>query len=219
LHVLVPVKASGLAKSRLSAVLDAPSRVQFVGWMLERVLRAAAGASMRSLSVVGGDAQSASIARRYGAGLIADMGGGLNAALSRAMAEVRRQGLPACMLLAADLPWLTPEDVIALVGASQGGRMAVIAPAQDGAGTNALIAPEGCAFEPAFGPASRARHHRVLARTCVPVTEVCRSGLAFDVDLPDHLARLMAAMAVGELEQLRRRIGRSIEAPPHRSRS
>jgi 2-phospho-L-lactate guanylyltransferase len=219
MDVLVPVKATALAKGRLSAVLDAPGRVLLVGWMLDRVLRAATGAAVRRLFVVGGDAQTASIARRHGAGLIADRGAGLNEALSDALRQVRRPGLPACIVLAADLPWLATEDVDALVGASHGGRTAVIAPAQDGTGTNAVVAAEGYTYDPAFGPKSRARHHRLLAERGVSVIEVSRPGLAFDVDLPEHLAELATAPAFGEVEPLPSSILRQISALPLRRRA
>jgi 2-phospho-L-lactate guanylyltransferase len=214
MHVLVPVKASVMAKSRLSAVLDAEGRAQLITWMLERVLRAVAGAAVSRPSLVGGDERTVAIARRYGARIILEDGHGLNAALSRAMAAVRRLDRPACMLLAADLPWLAREDVEALIAASHDGRTAVIAPAQDHQGTNALVVPEGCAFTPAFGPGSCARHHYVLAQQGFPAVEVCRPGLAFDVDLPVDLAGLVAAMPAGESARWQRRIRRPIPARP-----
>lgn len=219
MDVLVPVKGTARAKGRLSSVLDAPGRVLLVGWMLDRVLRAATGAAVRRLFVVGGDAQTASIARRHGAGLIADRGAGLNEALSDALRQVRRPGLQACIVLAADLPWLATEDVDALVDASHGGRTAVIAPAQDGTGTNAVVAAECYTYDPAFGPRSRARHHRLLAERGASVSEVSRPGLAFDVDLPEHLAELAAAPAVGEVEPLPSSILRQISALPLRRRA
>lgn len=219
MDVLVPVKATALAKGRLSAVLDAPSRVLLVGWMLDRVLRATTGAAVRGLFVVGGDAQTASIARRHGAELIADRGTGLNEALADALHQIRRPGLPACIVLAADLPWLATEDVDALVGASHGGQTAVIAPAQDGTGTNAVVAAEGHIFDPAFGPKSCARHHRLLAEKGVSVVEVSRPGLAFDVDVPEHLLELATAPASDDVEPLPNSILQQINALPLRGRA
>lgn len=194
MHVLVPVKASVRAKSRLAAVLDAEGRAQLVVWMLDRVLSAVAASAVSRLSVVGGDERTLVVARRYGAEIIPDRGRGLNVALSEAVATVRRPGRPACMVLVADLPRLAHEDIETLLAASRDGQTAVIAPAHDGQGTNALIIPQECAFAPAFGSGSRARHHRLFARQGFSAVEVSRPGLAFDVDLPDDLARLRAAM-------------------------
>jgi len=196
-HVLVPVKTSAWAKSRLSAVLDAQGRAQLVAWMLEGVLRAAAAVRARSLRVVGGDARTVTVARRYGVEIVPELGHDLNETLSLAAALVRRPGLEPCLFLAADLPFVTGDDVQALIDDSQDGRIAAIAPAADGDGTNALVVPKGCAFEPAFGPASRVRHRLLLERQGVRVVEVHRPGLAFDVDLPAHLERVRSMMPVG----------------------
>jgi 2-phospho-L-lactate guanylyltransferase len=73
-------------------------------------------------------------------------------------------------------------------------RGVVIVPDRHGTGTNALVLSPPDAIEPAFGPGSFARHVAAAEAAGVPhrVEEV--PGLALDVDTPDDLAELAAAL-------------------------
>ena len=69
----------------------------------------------------------------------------------------------------------------------------MIVPDRHGSGTNALLLTPPYAIMPAFGTGSFARHAALAARAG-PRCARCRS-LGLDVDTPDDLAALRAALA------------------------
>ena len=81
-----------------------------------------------------------------------------------------------------------------MAGLIAGRRGLVIVPDRHGTGTNALVLSPPDAIEPSFGPGSFARHVAAAEAAGVPhrVEEV--PGLALDVDTPDDLAELAAAL-------------------------
>lgn len=102
---------------------------------------------------------------------------------SPAPAEAHGRGI---LVIAADLPWVSPSDIIALVLAA-GPETLVLAPSRDGTGTNALLVPPGVRMRPAYGEGSRAAHRREARRLGLRLAEVVRPGLGFDVDRPEDL--------------------------------
>lgn len=179
--ILIPVKPLARAKRRLAAVLGPAAREALVRDMLSRVLLAATGVGRaRAIWLVTGDPDAAAIARRHGAGVLADPGGGLNQALEAAAAA--RSG-PAVAIVQADLPWLTALALDSFLGLVDRDGVAAIAPDQHGRGTSALAwrgRPGMTRF--AFGPDSLQRHV-ALARAADLTLVVGESSRAFhDVD-------------------------------------
>ncbi len=191
MRVLIPVKSLEAAKSRLAQDLTPKERAELVLWMLDRVLRSCSSAGLPETYLVGGEGRVADLGRRYGARLLPELGWTLNQTLTRALALVR--GSDACVLLAADLPLLTPADLGDLIRPWQGWGAAVLAPSRDG-GTNALLLPPACPFTPAFGPGSALRHRMQLVAAGVPVEEVRTLGLVHDVDQPEDLTEAVRSL-------------------------
>ncbi|MET0365467.1 MAG: 2-phospho-L-lactate guanylyltransferase [Sphingobium sp.] len=105
---------------------------------------------------------------------VEDQGHGLNCELMAARDALA--GAPA-LLIHADLPLLTGEDVEALLAAARSSGTA-IAPDAAGLGTNALALAEGRAVTLAFGENSLARH-----RTLLPDAPLVQhNGLTCDID-------------------------------------
>ncbi len=136
-----------------------------------------------------GDTRTEAVARRCGGVFIWEPGPGVNEALTYAL-DLRGTDRASSVVLAASLPLLTLKEVGMLVDASNGGQVAVVAPAHDEEGTNALVIPDGCVFHPSFGHQSRRRHRILFERQGYRVQELLARGLAFDVDTPAHLADL-----------------------------
>ncbi len=115
-----------------------------------------------------------------------DPGGGLNEALTAAALAARCRGAGRLLVVHADLPLLEPEEVTALIEASQASGLA-IAPDRHGQGTNALCLswPPAIRFE--FGPDSFRKHLAQAAARGLSPAVVRLPGLAFDVDEPDDL--------------------------------
>ena len=137
--------------------------------MLDKVL--AAARSVGRTWVVSPD-------RVEGADWIRDPGGGQGPAVEAALREI---GPGPVLIVNADLPSATPDDLRALHEAIPEHGIA-IAPARDGT-TNALGLADTTLFAPVYGPGSAARFRAHAAYA----VDVIRPGLRDDVDTPADL--------------------------------
>jgi 2-phospho-L-lactate guanylyltransferase len=185
--VLVPVKSRSSGKQRLASVLPEPQRTALIGAMLEHVLAVVRTAPLAGVLLVSPDHEPPPPAVR----VLHDDGVGLNAALELAVHELRVLGATRALIVFADLPFLTCEDLVALERATESSGVA-LAPDHTGTGTNALGLALPSAFRLQFGPDSCARHQREAERIGHPAALVLRPGLAFDVDEPADLEALRA---------------------------
>lgn len=198
-HVLIPVKALGLAKTRLARVYPPRARADLALAMFEDTLTAALHLDDVTVTVVTGDPDVARAARALGARVLADppvsaVPAGtepLNAALSGAARHVRASAPDVTLVaLQADLPAVrTTELAAALDRARCFGRGVVVD--HTGSGTSALV--DGVPhqpFTPRFGPDSAARH----VATGAHALEGDWPGLRLDVDTA---ADLVGAAALG----------------------
>ena len=187
---LVPMKPLAEAKSRLRSALDEPSRSALSLHLLDHVLRAiAASRAIAHACVVGGDEPVRQVAAERSAAWRADPWHELNAALRHAAGDLLSGGADAVLVLPADLPLLSAEDVDRLVAASPDLTAVVLAGADTDWGTNAMLIPSNALDGPFFGPGSFQRHlhaARAAGRQCVAVSS---PGLAFDLDTSDDLER------------------------------
>jgi 2-phospho-L-lactate guanylyltransferase len=101
-------------------------------------------------------------------------------------------GCERVLLVPGDTPLLQSREVAALIDGTSG---LVIVPDRHGTGTNALVLSPPDAFEPAFGPGSFGRHVTAAEATQLPYRAEEVPGLTLDVDTPDDLAELAAALA------------------------
>ena len=110
---VVPVRILGEGKSRLAGVLSPPRRAALVHSMLRRVL-AALGAARRidRIVVVTPDEQ---LPLPAGIEVLHDHGTGLNAAVRLAQTQLAAQGASAMLVVAADAPQVTAEEIDRLV--------------------------------------------------------------------------------------------------------
>ena len=178
-HAIVPFRAR--AKTRLVERLDATARAALAETMAQHVLE-----TLGCSPLIGSIAVLAPLRPAFvpeGTGWISDEGRGLNAELAAAFAEARRT-----LVVHADLPLLSADDIAALIdAASEAG--AAIAPDRARTGTNALALIDATALQPAFGPSSFALHRTLLPHAAA----VERPGLALDIDTPVDLDHAIAA--------------------------
>ena len=100
-------------------------------------------------------------------------------------------GVDRVLLVPGDTPLLQPGEVAGLIA---GADALVIVPDRHGSGTNALLLSPPDLIEPSFGPDSLARHLAAAEASGVPHRTQEVPGLALDVDTPDDLAELAAAL-------------------------
>ncbi|MSO85331.1 MAG: hypothetical protein EXR02_00530 [Rhodospirillales bacterium] len=206
---LVPVRAFPEGKKRLAPLMSPEERAMLAKTMLEDVLDCLGRSpAVEGIAVVTDDADAAALALDHGARVLPDApepNGGLNASLAGAAAWLRathpgrgasfdargvkpaRPGR-ATLIIHADLPAATPEDIAALVAED---AEIVLARAHDG-GTNAMLLRPGVSLPFAFGPESCARHQAAARAAGLSVAVVERPGLSLDLDRPEDVAAYLA---------------------------
>jgi 2-phospho-L-lactate guanylyltransferase len=187
--VVVPIKAPADCKTRLRPALGEKARGELVAAMLRHVVDVASDAPGVDQVLLLGPSRHG-LAREVP--LIADPGGGLNAALAFAAGVAEAGGASRLVIVAADLPRLTSADLQRMTAIPAG--EAAIAPDRAGAGTNALSLPlpHAHGFQFRYGPGSFAQHKAEAQRLDLAVREIRSETLGLDIDEPQDLAELTA---------------------------
>lgn len=120
---------------------------------------------------------------------------GQSAAAGRGVRVARERGAERVLLVPGDCPALEPGEVEALLDGTADARGVVIVPDRHGEGTNALLLAPPDLLTPAFGEGSFARHVASARAAGVEPGVAALPSLALDVDTPDDLAALRAALA------------------------
>jgi 2-phospho-L-lactate/phosphoenolpyruvate guanylyltransferase len=190
---ILPVKAFGAAKQRLAGALGAGSREALAQAMFSDVL-----ASLRSVpgldavAVVTADrvAESAAVGQRVR--VLGDTErAGQSAAALIGIRHALDEGFGRVLLVPGDTPLLDPAEVAGLLERSPA---VAIVPDRHLAGTNALVLSPPDAMEPSFGPGSLARHRSAAEAARVEYSVERVPTLELDVDTPEDLAELAAAL-------------------------
>jgi 2-phospho-L-lactate guanylyltransferase len=202
LVAIVPVGLLEGAKSRLGEPLDAEERRGLVLTLLDRTVRAALTAeTVEIVVVVSPDAEVLRAASAAGATPIRQPGRGLNEALILAARWAGAAGASAILVLPADLPAISPNEVdrferAAAASLDPARSLVALVPDARGEGTNALlVAPPG-AIGFSFGPGS-CRLHRAAAEAAEAALAVIGGPLELDLDLPEDF---LQAETLGLLE-------------------
>ena len=189
LWAIVPVKPLRWGKSRLAGVLSPEERTDLNSQLLIHTLN-----TLKSLKeiehvlVISRDPAALAIARKRGARTLQENGTPeLNSALARATIVARNHSTRGVLIVPADLPLLTPEDVRSMLDRAAEPPVVVVAPDRHRQGTNALLVCPAGLIDYDFGPDSYPRHcqraHMAGARL-----EICElPSLALDMDLPEDL--------------------------------
>jgi 2-phospho-L-lactate/phosphoenolpyruvate guanylyltransferase len=189
---LVPVKSFGDAKSRLSAALSPPARRELARTMCEDVLAALSAASgLGGIAVVTTDPAAATLARRYGARVIADgAGDGHTGAVVAGARWLADEGASGMLTMPGDIPRVTMEEVALVLAAHRPAPAFTIVPAHDGRGSNAILVSPPGAVPLAFGDDSFMPHLQASRRCGIEPTVLSLPGIGLDIDHPEDLAQL-----------------------------
>lgn len=193
---IVPIKPLSRSKSRLSSVLSDEERAELSRRMLVHTLNTLKDvAEIEHTLVVSRDTHALSIARQHGARTVAERGSPkLNTALVRATIVAQGYGVSGVLVLPADLPLISVEDIRMLIEKAKEPPVVVIAPDRHGSGTNALLASPPGLIDYDFGPDSFEQHIS-RAKDAGARIEVCEiSSLGLDLDLPEDLAILQEGL-------------------------
>ena len=201
LWAIVPVKPLRHGKSRLAEVLSQDERADLNQHMLVHTLDTLRLIpEIDQVLVISRDPAALALARDHGARTVQENGNNeLNLALTRATVVARSYITGSVLILPADLPLLTTEDVRTMLEKSSDPPVVVVVPDRHRLGTNALlISPVGL-IDYDFGPDSFQRHcKRVIDKGAR--LEICElPSLGLDVDMPEDLA-MVGAQLVSEFE-------------------
>jgi 2-phospho-L-lactate guanylyltransferase len=202
---LIPLRTGG--KSRLQAELDAAGRASLVLAMLDDVLAALRGAGVTDIRVLCGDSEAAAAARTRGLTVVLDPAEpdpavlddhqglpsdrltpdgdvGLRRAVDAGLAAVDPGHVR--LVVAADLPLLSSEEVVAMLATSAD---VTLAPTQGG-GTAMLRLAHGVSLPTQYGTASASAHLRVARELGLDAIQLDLPGARQDVDRIDDLRAL-----------------------------
>ncbi len=186
---IVPVKPLRRGKSRLAGVLSEDERTALNHYLLAHTLDVLTGtAGIEQVLVVSRDPAALALAREHGARTVMEHGAPkLNVALTRATLVLHEYSVQGVLVMPADLPLVTNEDVTAMLSLAQDPPVVVIAPDRHRDGTNALLIHPIGQIDYHFGIGSFERHCQLALKAGVRL-EICeRSNLALDVDVPEDL--------------------------------
>jgi len=177
---IIPVKPFAEGKSRLG--LPSDLRQSACRAFFGRVFGAVSDVlPPRNILVVSRDDEVMAMARMGGArALREEKGGDLNDALSAGAVFAEERGATGLLSIASDLPSVTAEDVESMIGVFDGDNL-VIAPDEDGGGTNAMLMPPR-AMPYRHGENSFWRHLDAAKAEDRRIMIVSRSGLSQDID-------------------------------------
>jgi 2-phospho-L-lactate guanylyltransferase len=192
LWAIVPVKPLRRGKSRLAGTLSEDERTELNRTLLEHTLTTLAELKeVEQVLVVSRDPHALTIARNHGARTVREDGQPhLNTALKRATVVAQMHATWGVLVLPADLPLLTREDIKALLERAVKPPVVVIAPDRHKKGTNALLMSPAGLIEYDFGENSFERHCQRAQKAGARLEIVTLSSLALDLDLPEDLALL-----------------------------
>ena len=204
LWAIIPVKPLNRAKSRLANVLTPEQRSDFAETMLRHVLKVVSEApQVTGTLVISRDPRALSIARDYGAKTVQESTpSDLNPALERATEIVRLWNGRAVLILPADLPFLTHEDIATMAHMGMYEPTVVIASDKEHDGTNAmLIRPVGL-INYHYGIGSFVLHEQEALQVGATVKYFNSETLTLDIDVPADLEHYNQRMIDNPIEML-----------------
>lgn len=189
---IVPVKPLNLGKSRLSGTISEDDRINLNTKLLVHTLNTLSEIpEIGQILVVSRDSNVLSISREHGAKTVLENGSPhLNTALSRATVFAQLHAILGVLILPADLPLISKDDIKTLIELSVDPPVVVIAPDRRNEGTNALLISPAGLIEYDFGPNSFDRHCHLARLASARIEIVNLPSLAFDLDIPEDLQML-----------------------------
>ncbi len=189
---IVPVKPLRRGKSRLAGVFSEEERADLNRHLLENTVSTLKDIpEIEHVLVVSRDQSTLAVARDLGARTVLENGTPhLNIALERATIVAKTYETRGVLILPADLPLITPEDVNLMLERATDPPVVVVAPDRHESGTNALLVCPAGLIEYHYGDDSFAKHCE-LAKQAGARLEICElPSLTLDLDVPEDLALL-----------------------------
>jgi 2-phospho-L-lactate/phosphoenolpyruvate guanylyltransferase len=192
LWAIVPVKTLRRGKSRLAGVLTEDERKLLIQTLLANTLKTLTTVPEVSQTlVVSSDMAALAQARELGAKTVQEDGTPeLNMALRRATVVAKVYATDGVLILPADLPLLSCQDIRTILSYAFPPPVVVIVPDRHKDGTNALFVNPAGLLTYSYGPGSFKRHCE-NAKEAGARLEICHlNSVALDLDMPEDLELL-----------------------------
>ena len=190
LWAVVPVKPLRRGKSRLAEVMSVDERADLNEYLLAHTLKEISNVpEIENILVVSRDPAALSLARDLGARTVQENGSpGLNIALTRATEIAKTYETRGILVLPADIPRLSRDDIQTLLARVEDPPVVVVVPDRSRQGTNALLVCPAGLIDYQFGVGSFQKHCQ-QAREAGARLEICElPSMALDLDEPEDLA-------------------------------
>ena len=192
MHVfaIVPVKRLNVSKTRLSEVLSLEKRNELTVAMLRDVLDTLKSSKVHSVLVVSPDYAVKQIAGEYGFSFILSRHAGLNPSLKEAIEWCTQKNAASVLVLPADLPLVSPEDISRLIELGSEPSTVVLSPSLD-CGTNALLLRPPDVIPVRYGKDSFIKHIEEALKADVQLRFYASREVMLDIDSEDDLNKLL----------------------------
>ena len=186
---IIPVKPLRRGKSRLAGTLSEDERAELNQSLLQHTLNTLKDIKdLEQVLVVSRDPHALTVARQHGARTVREDGQPeLNTALTRATVVAQVHATRGVLILPADLPLISREDVLTLIEKAVDPPVVVIAPDRHGKGTNALLISPSGLIDYDFCENSFQRHCEHAKKAGARLEIVDLPSLGLDLDLPEDL--------------------------------
>ena len=187
LWAIVPVKPLRRGKSRLSEILSEEERSQLNQKLFKNTIKVLNQVdAISDILVVSRDSDVLTEAREMDVRTVTENGTPeLNNALRRASLFSKAFSTEGVLIVPADLPLLTPEDVSGFLADRVQPPMAVIAPDRRRQGTNMLLIDPADLLTFSFGQDSFNKHCELARSKGAQVIVHENAHIALDLDIPE----------------------------------
>ena len=189
LWAMLPVKPLTKGKSRLHSCLN-PEEVCSLNRCLfeETFQKLNRSVEIDRILVVSQDEKVLEFTRQMGGvALRENQQSSLNEAVSQALAFIVEKDPGMVLIVPADLPWMTVDDLAALLKLRQDREFMIIVPDQRQRGTNAILLSQPRLLTPQFGRHSFQKHTQQAAIRSVQLIVWLNKNIQRDLDTPQDL--------------------------------
>ena len=196
LCAIIPIKPLKRGKSRLSDVLSQEKREELNRYLLSYTLQCLKNIkTIDHIIVISHDPLALTLARNFGAKTVLEnRNSNINRALHKATMAAMGINSSKILIIPADLPLLTSEDILAVIKESGNPPEIVIVPDRKKSGTNVLLINPIGTIKYEFGECSFKKHLKQAEKKKINIKICKRENLSFDLDLPEDWDILKTSM-------------------------
>ena len=187
LCAIVPIKPLRRGKSRLASILSEEKREELNEYLLTSTLDCLSKINeIDQIIVISCDPKVLMLARKFDAKTVLEpRNSNINRALRKATIAAMAIFASKTIVIPADIPFMTADDIIKVIKMSGKPQEIVIVPDRRSIGTNVLLVNPIGAIKYDFGDWSFRKHVEQAERKKINV-KVCRNdNLSFDLDWPE----------------------------------